>query len=112
MKFTNVQVNRQRNLNKYKEKKRDSIVVILFINHKPVSQPIIWEEWKKINNVEYKVVCPFTITVNCSFSRKYQLEDDFYMNENKTNVIDSKYVIQQLLSDYFPLNFKNKYLGQ
>ena len=82
MKFTNVQVNKQRNLDKYKEKKRDSIVVILFINHKPVSQPIIWEEWKKINNVEYKVVCPFTITVNCSFSRKYQLEDDFYMNEN------------------------------
>ena len=84
MELTKVQVNKQRNLDKYiyKEKKRDSIVVILFINHKPVSQPIIWEEWKKINNVEYEVVCPFTITVNCSFSRKYQLEDDFYMNEN------------------------------
>ena len=49
MELTKVQVNKQRNLDKYiyKEKKRDSIVVILFINHKPVSQPIIWEEWKK-----------------------------------------------------------------
>ena len=80
MELTKVQVNKQRNIDKYK--KRDSIVVVLFINHKPVSQPIIWEEWKKINNVEYEVVCPHTITVNCSFSKKYQLEDDFYMNEN------------------------------
>ena len=80
MELTKVQVNKQRNIDKYKDKNKDSIVVILFINHKPVSQPIIWEEWKKINNVEYKVVCPFTISINCSFSTKYQL--DFYMNEN------------------------------
>ena len=70
MELTKVQVNKQRNIEKYKEKKRNSIVVVLFINHKPVSQPIIWEEWKKINNVEYKVVCPFTISINCIFSRK------------------------------------------
>ena len=63
-----------------KKKKRNSIVVVLFINHKPVSQPIIWEEWKEINKVEYKVVCPFTIRINCFFSKRYQL--DFYMNEN------------------------------
>ena len=53
-------------MDEYKEKKRNSIVVVLFINHKPVSQPIIWEEWKKINNVEYKVVCESTSQADSS----------------------------------------------